>query len=90
MARNNITRKLRFLPYLPYGLCSKTATTMKGKYNPYARQLLLGEDPKEIEKQNEQERKRVRYNAKDLVKKSTRKTPTSCVAPPQRKEVFAA
>lgn len=62
---------------------------MRGKYNPYARQLLLGEDPKEIEKQNEQERKRVRYKAKDLVKKSTQKMPISCAALPQRKEVFA-
>lgn len=48
MAGNNITRKLRFLPFLPYGFCSKTATTMKGRYNPYARQLFLGEDPTEL------------------------------------------
>lgn len=69
MAGNNIDRKLRFLPFLPYGFCSKTATTMKGRYNPYARQLFLGEDPTDLEKQNEQERKRVRAKAKDLCHK---------------------
>ena len=45
MAYNNLSQKLRFLPYLPYGFCSKISTSIEGMDNPYATSLLLGDDP---------------------------------------------
>ena len=45
MPTSKLERKLRFLPYLPYGLCSHLATTIVGKNNRPATTLLLGDDP---------------------------------------------
>lgn len=44
MKKKKNAQKVRFLPYIPYGYCSKLATTIEGKTNPTATALLTGED----------------------------------------------
>lgn len=45
IAGTNLTQKMRFLPYFPFGICSRLATTIEGMDNQYATRLLLGSDP---------------------------------------------
>lgn len=45
MAKSKIDAKLRFLPMMPYGLCSFPAASIQGKNNKTATTLALGNDP---------------------------------------------
>lgn len=47
MAGDKFEQKMRFLPFFPYGLCSRLATAIVGKENPYAGLFLLGDDPEQ-------------------------------------------
>lgn len=38
------SRKVQFFPYLPYGICSKLATTISGQDNPYCSEILMGDN----------------------------------------------
>ena len=86
MAGNNYEKKMRFTPYLPYGFCSKLATTLEGKSNHYARQLTLGDDPTETIALSEQHRRRlldkVRYMGK---KEYTCDIQMTCGTPPENR-----
>ena len=86
MAGNNYEKKMRFTPYLPYGFCSKLATSLEGKSNHYARQLTLGDDPKETIALSEQHRRRlldkVRYMGK---KEYTCDIQMTCGTPPENR-----
>lgn len=86
MANKNIERKLRFLPYLPYGYCGKTATTLIGLLNETARQFYVGEDPAETEKENKKTRQKARRAAKSLIeRKYATDTNLTCGTPPTKR-----
>ena len=69
MAGNKFDGKMRFLPLFPYGLCSRLATTIAGKSNPYATAFLLGDDPDQVIQACTQNHENTVERAKYLVKK---------------------
>lgn len=62
-------RKVRFLPFFPYGFCSRLATTITGENNPYATLLLLGNDPEQTLAQCKSTRENLLERTKYLCKK---------------------
>lgn len=38
------SKKIQFLPFFPYGICSKLATTISGQDNPYCSEILMGDN----------------------------------------------
>ena len=86
MAGNNYDQKLRFLPYLPYGYCSKYATTIEGVSNPYAHQLTLGEDPAATMALLDQHRKRLLDRSRYLCQIGyAQDTKRACGTPPEKR-----
>ncbi len=86
IAGTNYSRKIRFLPYFPYGFCSKLATTIEGKDNPFATMILLGDDPDDIIKQSDKHRKKGLDRARYLCeKKYAVDTMRACGTPPQKR-----
>lgn len=88
MAGNNLNRKMRFLPYFPYGCSSKLATIIEGRTNPYATMLLLGEEADDILAQSEQHRKNQRDKAKYLCDKGYAKNTRWVCGTPAQKRSF--
>lgn len=85
MAKKKTLKKIRFLPYLPYGYCSVAATTMTGKVNEHAREFYIGEEC-EIAVQNELARKRIREKALYLEKqKYAAASNLICGSPPEKR-----
>ena len=48
MKKTERLKKVRFLPYFPYGLCSRYATTILGRANPYATRPWLTDNPEKL------------------------------------------
>lgn len=69
MSENKIERKLRFLPYFPYGFCSQLATTIEGRTNLAATMLLLGDDPEQAIRLAKKRRECTVSKARFLVEK---------------------
>lgn len=83
MAGNKLSRKVRFLPYFPFGYCSKLATTIEGKANPYATRFLLGDDLDTVIAQSDKHRKNTLDRARYLCDKGYAKdTLRACGTPP--------
>ena len=70
-----IEQKIRFLPYFPYGLCSRQATTIEGLTNIFCSQILLGDDPDGLQKKcvayKAHVTKRIKYACKQGLAKDT-------------------
>ena len=82
MAGNKFDGKMRFLSLFPYGLCSRLATTIAGKSNPYATTFLLGDDPDQIINACTQHHENTVDRAKYLTKKGYIKdTKRACGTP---------
>lgn len=82
IAGTKLSQKMRFLPYFPYGLCSRLATTIEGMDNTYATQLLLGENPDETVRTCERHRKNILDRAKYLCDKKFAKDSTRACGTP--------
>ena len=73
---------MRFLPYFPYGLCSRLATTIEGMDNQYATRLLLGSDPDATISKCERHHKNILDRAKYLCDKQfTKDSIRACGTP---------
>lgn len=90
MAGSKIDRKIRFLPYYPFGYCSHLATTIEGRGNPYAGLILLGNNPDKVIAQCEQFRQRVLYRARDLCNKGYAKDLKRACGTPSAERTFRA
>lgn len=85
--KNKLERKMRFLPFFPYGFCSPLATALDGMNNQYATQILL-HDPsnpgQDIRTLCAQHRENTVSKAKYLCKQRyARDTRRVCGTPPK-------
>lgn len=82
MANENLEKKFRFLPFLPYGFCSTLATTITGRKNPYASEILIGDGDDNSEACSKRHRENTVARAKYLThRKFTRDAKRSCGTP---------
>lgn len=88
MSGTKISKKVRFLPYFPYGYCSKQATTIEGKENPYATMFLMGEDPDAVIQQCDRYRKKALDRARYLCEKGYAKDIVRTCSTPKMKRSF--
>ena len=88
MAGNKITKKVRFLPYLPYGYCSRLAITMEGKNNPFAAVFRSFDDPEGLVAQSDQYRKAALKRTRLLFQKGYAKDSKCSCGNPIRERSF--
>ena len=88
MAGNKITKKVRFLPYLPYGYCSRLAITMEGKNNPFAAVFRSFDDPEGLVAQSDQYRKAALKRTRLLFQKGYAKDSKCSCGNPTRERSF--
>ena len=70
MSKKSNSKKVRFLPYFPYGFCSKYATAIEGKNNPFASLFLAGDDPDELIQASDNHRRKTLDKAQYLCTKN--------------------
>ena len=85
---SNKKRNVQFFRFLPYGLCSKNATILTGRSNPYSHNLLLGEDPNETIKDSEKYRKNATERALRLCENGLVKDCTRACGSPAKDRGF--
>ena len=90
MTDNKFEQKLQFRPYSPYGYCSKTATIAAERASPFARKLVLGKRPKEMDALILWEQQRTREKQNTLSRKTTPRIQVWPAAYLRWKEVFGA
>lgn len=84
MSEQQIQRKVRFFSYFPFGFCSKHATTIVGKNNPYTRITLLGKDPDAFVRAAASYHKNAVDRANNMCDKGlTKETKKMCGNPPE-------
>ena len=88
MAGNKITKKVRFLPYLPYGYCSRLAITMEGKNNPFAAVFRSFNEPEGLVAQSDQYRKAALKRTRLLFQKGYAKDSKCSCGNPTRERSF--
>lgn len=66
MKKTKNCEKVRFFPYFPYGICSRLATTIEGKQNPYATSLLTHENADAVRAESEAYRRNILDRARYL------------------------
>lgn len=83
IAGTKLAQKMRFLPYFPFGICSRLATTIEGMDNQYATRLLLGSDPDTTIALCDNRRKNTLDRSRYLCEKKYAKESTrNCGTPP--------
>lgn len=90
MSKPKSNRKVRFLPYFPYGFCSKYATAIEGKNNPFASLFLAGDDPDELIKASDNHRRKTLDKAQYLCTKNYAKNTQRTCGTPAKKRSFRA
>ena len=90
MSKNEFGKKVRFLPYLPFGYCSKIATAIEGKNNPYASLFLTGDDPDGLIKLSDNHRRKALDRAQYLCTKNYAKNTQRTCGTPAMKRSFRA
>ena len=90
MSSNKTPKKVRFFPYLPFGYCSKNATAIEGKQNPYASLFLAGDDPDGLIKLSDNYRRRTLDKAQYLCAKNYAKNIQLACGTPAMKRSFRA
>ncbi len=88
MSRRKKAQKVRFLPYLPYGYCSKLATTIEGKTNPTATMLCTDGDTDQATSLNLTHRKNNLEMAKYLCELNYAKDSRIKCGTPQEPRIF--
>ena len=90
MSKKSNQKKVRFLPYLPYGYCSKYATAIEGKNNPFASLFLAGDDPDALIAMSDNHRRKGLDRAQYLCKKGFAKNIQRTCGTPAMKRSFRA
>ena len=90
MSKSQLPRKVRFLPYFPYGFCSKYATAIEGKRNLYASLFFSGDDPDELIALSDNHRSNTLKKAQRLcVKNYAKNTQRTCGTPAMKRSFRA-
>lgn len=88
MAGSKLSRKIRFLPFFPYGYCSKLAVAILGKDNSFATRILMDGNPDAMIAKSDQEREKALERARYLCEKGYAKDINRTCGTPAMKRSF--